>query len=55
MSVFALGILLPLLAYCVVQTVRDYRSRDFLVCAWGIAMTSVVLIGIVGVFQNPGY
>ena len=55
MMIFALGILVPLVAYCLIQTVRDFRSQDFLLAAWGVCMTGFVLFGIAQALRNPGY
>jgi hypothetical protein len=55
MWIFALGILLPLGAYCAVQCVRDFRSKDMLMWAWGFIMAAVIVAGIVQVSRNPGY
>jgi len=55
MSIFALGILLPLLTYCVVQAVRDFRAGNLPMCAWGAIMAAATTWGVAEVFRYPGY
>jgi len=55
MTIFALLLLLPLLAYLLVQITRDYRSKQVFLCVWGLCILGVALFVIAGVFRNPGY
>lgn len=55
MAAFALLYLLPLAAYLLVQTIRDYRAKQVLLCLWGVGLLSLTLFLITDVFKSPGY
>jgi drug/metabolite transporter superfamily protein YnfA len=47
--------LLPLLAYCVVQAVRDARRRHYVFAAWGGAMVLYIAWAIEVITRGPSY
>jgi hypothetical protein len=55
MAIYALIGILPLLAYCVVQTVRDYRSKSVLMCVWGIVMVALLAWLAIQTGRVPSY
>jgi hypothetical protein len=55
MGFIALLILLPLIAYCLVQTIRDYRARRVLMSLWGMAMTALLFWLFVRAGRGPQY
>jgi hypothetical protein len=55
MSYFALIPLLPVLAYCLVQTFRDCRSRSFVMAIWGGLLSAFIMWMVVQLAMHPGY
>jgi len=52
---FALILFLPLLAYCIVQCVRDALRKNWIMAFWGAAMSAFLLWMVARLFANPGY
>jgi drug/metabolite transporter superfamily protein YnfA len=55
MAVFALLGLLPLLAYCIIQTFRDARRKTVIMAVWGAILCGLLIWMVVRVFQQPGF
>ena len=55
MAIFALIGILPLLAYCVVQTIRDYRAKSVLMCVWGMLMIALLTWLSIRTGSQPSY
>jgi hypothetical protein len=54
LAVFALYGLLPLLAYCVIQTFLDFRRKSIFMAIGGVLMAVLLMLIVVRVFQDPG-
>lgn len=55
MAVFALLGFVPLLAYAVVQTIRDLQRKSWIMVAWGALMCAMLFWLVYRVGANPGY
>jgi hypothetical protein len=55
MQIFVVLGLLPLLAYCVVQAVRDARRRHWIFAAWGGATVLYIAWVVEAMTRGPSY